>query len=144
MRSAAGRVARKRAALFACSLPPRNANDSNDPARSCRAALASTNRRAGQNGGATCRLRLDEQLATYELQPFLHAGQAESQASIRRVHVEANSFITNGELDEVPGSAKMHAEMPDPAVSHRVVQGLLEDAEETERHVRRYTARNAL
>ena len=106
--------------------------------------LASPNRRAGQNGGATCRLRLDEQLATYQFQTFLHAGQAESQASIRRIDVEANTFITNGEIDGVPGSAKMHIEMPDPAVSHRVVQGFLEDPEETERHVRRYTARNVL
>ena len=103
------------------------------------ATLASPNRRAGQNGGATCRLRLDEQLATYQLQTFLHAGQAESQASTRRIDVEANAFITNGEMDGVPGSAKMHIEMPGPAVSHRVVQGFLEDPEETERHVRRDT-----
>ena len=109
-----------------------------------RPALASPNRRAGQNGGATCRLRLDEQLATDQLQTFLHAGQAESQASTRRIDVEANAFITNGEIDGVPGSAKMHIEMPDPAVSHRVVQGFLEDPEETERHVRRDTPRNVL
>ncbi len=102
------------------------------------------NRRAGQNRGATCRLRLDEQLATYKLQTFLHAGQAESHASIRLIDVEANTFITNGEIDGVPGSAKMHIEMPDLAVSHRVVEGFLEDPEETERHVRRDTARNVL
>ena len=58
--------------------------------------------------------------------------------------VEADTFVTNGEIDGVPGSAKMHIEMPDPAVSHRVVQGFLEDPEETERHVRRYTLRNVL
>ena len=89
-------------------------------------------------------MRLDDQLATYQLQTFLHAGQAESQASTRRIDVEANAFITNGEMDGVPGSAKMHIEMPGPAVSHPVVQGFLEDPEETERNVRRYTARNVL
>jgi hypothetical protein len=106
--------------------------------------LASPHRRAGQNGGATSRLRLDEQLATYQLQTFLHAGQAESPASIRSIDVEANPFITNGEIDGVPGSAKMHIEMPDPAVSHRVVQSFLEDPEQTERHVGRYPGRNVL
>src|SRR4029450_3162511 len=106
--------------------------------------LASPNRRAGDNGGATFRLRLDEQLATDQLQTFLHAGQAESQASTRRIDVEANAFITNGEMDGVPGSAKIDIEMPDPAVSHRVVQGFLEDPEETERHVGRYAPRNVL
>jgi hypothetical protein len=39
-------------------------------------------------------LRLDEQLATYQLLTFPHAGQAEAQASIRRIDVEANAFIT--------------------------------------------------
>jgi hypothetical protein len=34
--------------------------------------------------------------------------------------------------------------MPDAAVSHRVVQGFLEDPEETERHVGRYTPRSVL
>jgi hypothetical protein len=53
-------------------------------------------RREGQNGGATCRLRLDEQLATDQLQTFFHAGQTESRASTRGIDVEANAFITNG------------------------------------------------
>ena len=57
---------------------------------------------------------LDDQLATYQLQTFLHAGQAESQASTRPIDVEANAFITNGEVDDVPGSAKMHIEMRSP------------------------------
>jgi hypothetical protein len=34
-------------------------------------------------------LRLDDQLATYQLQTFLHAGQTESPASIRRIDVSA-------------------------------------------------------
>jgi len=89
-------------------------------------------------------VRLDDQLATYQLQTFLHAGQAESQASTRRIDVEANAIITNREVDGVSGSAKMHIEMPGPAVSHTVVQGLLEDPEETERNVRRHTPRNVL
>ena len=102
------------------------------------------NRHAGHNGGAAFRLRLDEQLTTDQLQTFLHAGQAESQASIRRIDVEANTFITNGEIDGVLGSAKIHIEMPNLAVSHRVVQCFLENSEETERHVRRYAARHVL
>ena len=89
-------------------------------------------------------MRLDEQLATDQLETFPHAGQTESATSIRRIDVEANTFITNREIDGVPGSAKMHIEMPDLAVSHRVLQGFLEDPEKTERHVRRYTARNVL
>src|SRR4029077_19189865 len=80
----------------------------------------------------------------YQLQTFLHAGQAESQASTRRIDVEANAFITNGEMNGVSSSTKMHIEMPDPAVSHRVVQRFLEDPEETERHLRRYTLRHVL
>ena len=107
-------------------------------------ALASPNRRAGQNGGAAFRLRLDDQLATYQLQTFLHAGQAESQASTRRIDVEANAFITNGEVDDVPGSAKMHIEMRGPTVPYSVVQCFLKDPEETERNVRRHTPRNVL
>src|SRR5687767_4895884 len=51
-------------------------------------ALGSPSRRTRQNGGATCRLRLDEQLATDQLQTFLHAGQAESQTAVRRIDVE--------------------------------------------------------
>jgi hypothetical protein len=89
-------------------------------------------------------LRLDDQLAAYQLQAFLHAGQAESHASTRRIDIEANAIITNGEMNGVPGSAKMHSEMLRPAVSHPVVQGFLEDSEETERNVRRYTAWNVL
>ena len=78
---------------------------------------------------------LDEQLTTYQLQTFLHAGQAKSHASTRRIDVEADAFIANGEMDGVAGSAKMHIELLDLAVSHRVVQGFLEDPEETERRV---------
>ena len=55
-----------------------------------------------------------------------------------------NTVVTNGEIDGVPGSAQLHVDMPDLAVSHRVVQGFLEDPEETERNVRRYTRRNVL
>ena len=66
------------------------------------------------------------------------------KTSIRRIDVEANTFITNGEIECIPRSEKMHIEMPDPAMSHRVVQGFLEDPEEAERHVRRYIARNVL
>jgi hypothetical protein len=43
-------------------------------------------------------------------QTFLHAGQAESLASTRRIDVEADAFIANGEIDGVPGSAKMGRE----------------------------------
>ena len=98
----------------------------------------------GHDGRATCRVRLDDQLATHQLQAFLHAGEAEPHASIRFLDVEAHAVIANGEIDGVSGPAKMHVEMPDLAVSHRVVQGLLEDPEEAERHVRRNVARNVL
>ena len=54
------------------------------------------------------------------------------------------SFITHGEIEDVVGSAKVHAEMPGAAVAHRVVQGLLQDAEQTERHIGRHTPRNAV
>src|SRR5688572_22757797 len=91
--------------------------------------LASQNRCAGENGRASRRLRLDEQLAPDQLQAFLHAGQAETQASIRHIDVEADTFVTNGEVDGVPRSAKVHVETTDPAVSHSVVQGFLQDAE---------------
>jgi len=70
--------------------------------------LGSPSRRTRQNGGATCRLRLDGQLATDQLQTFLHAGHAESQTSIRRLDVEANTFIANGEIECAPRSEKMH------------------------------------
>src|SRR5687767_9319807 len=93
-------------------------------------ALVSSDRRACDNGGATGRLRLDVQLAAYQLQAFLHAGQAESQASIRRVGIEASTCIMNGESDRVPGSAKLHIEMPGAAVPHCVLQRFLEDSEE--------------
>jgi hypothetical protein len=109
-----------------------------------RDVLASLNRRAGENGRAACRLRLDEQLATDELETFPHAVQAQSQASTRRIDVKANAFITNGEMDGVAGSAKMDIELPDPAVPHRVMQRFLEYPEETERHVGRYAPRNVL
>jgi hypothetical protein len=108
------------------------------------AALASPNRRAGQNCGPTCRLRFDQQLATYQLETFPHAGHAKSEPLTRRIDVEANAFITNREMDGVLGAAKLDMEMPDPAVSDRVVQGFLEDPEQTERHVRRYAPRNVL
>jgi hypothetical protein len=58
--------------------------------------LTGPNRRAGQHGSATCRLRLDQQLATYQLQAFFHAGQTESRPSTRRIDIEAHAFITNG------------------------------------------------
>ena len=118
--------------------------DGGGPAGRPATAQASPKRRVSQNGGATCRVRLDEQLATDQLQTFLHAGQAESYAAIRLIDVEASTFITNGEIDGVPGSAKLHIETPDLAVSHRVVQGLLEDPEEAERDVSRDAARNVL
>ena len=107
-------------------------------------ALASPNGRAGQYGGATCRLRLDEQLAIYQLETFLHAGQAKSHASTRRIDVEANAFIPNGEINGVPVSAKMHIEVTHAAVSNGVAEGFLEDPEQTERRVIRYTPRNLL
>src|SRR5687767_12257851 len=117
----------------------------NDAVRGGRTgASASTNGRAGENRGATCRVRLDEQLAADELQTFFHAGQAEAEAFRRRVDVEADAFITNGEIEDVPGAAKMHTDMSGAAVSYGVVQGLLQDAEEAKRHVRRQAAGNIL
>jgi hypothetical protein len=89
-------------------------------------------------------VRLDDQLATDQVQTLLHAGQAESHASTRRIDVEADAFITHGEVDGVPGSAKMHIEMPRPTVPDAVVQGFLKDPEETERDVSRHTLRNVL
>lgn len=102
------------------------------------------NRRAGANGGAAFRLRLDDQIATDQLQAFHHASQAESRATTRRIDVEANAFITNGEVDGVPSSAKMDIEMPGSTVPYSVVQGFLKDSEETERNVGRHTARDVL
>src|SRR5688572_116703 len=89
-------------------------------------------------------MRSDQQLATYQLQTLLHAGQTEAQTSSCCLDVEANTVITNGEINAVTSSAKTHIEMPDSAVSHRVVQCFLENPEETERHVRRYGAGNVL
>ena len=99
-------------------------------------ASASPNRRAGDDRRASRRLRLDDQLATDQLQTFLHAGEAEPRASVRCLDVEADSLITNRELDGVAGSAKMDLEMPGAAVAHRIVHGLLEDPEQTKRQVR--------
>ena len=87
--------------------------------------LASQHRRAGHNDGAACELRLDDQLTTHQLETFLHAGQAESETSIRRLHVEAYSFITNGEIDGVAGAPESYVETADLAVSHRVVTTIL-------------------
>ena len=42
-------------------------------------------------------------------------------------------------MDGVCGSAKLHIEPTDPAVSHRIVQGFLENPEQTERRVVRHT-----
>src|SRR4051794_22817898 len=89
-------------------------------------------------------MRLDDQLAADQLQTFLHAGEAESRAPARRIDIEANAVVANGQVEGVPGSAKAHIEMMDPAVSHRVVQGFLKDAEETERYIRWHTGRNVL
>src|SRR5829696_988868 len=50
--------------------------------------------------------------------------------------------ITNGEFEGWAVSVQMHIEMPAAAVSHRVVQGFLENPVETERHVRRDGRRN--
>ena len=75
----------------------------------------------------------------------LAAAQTESPAPTRRrSDVEANAFIANREVDGVPGSAKMHIETPDPAVSHPVLQGFLEDPEETERNLGRHAPGNVL
>src|SRR5215203_3271249 len=99
--------------------------------------LASPNRRAGENGGATCRLRLDEQFATDQLQSLFHAGQAQAQTLVHITDVKAGTAIANGEIDRVASGAKMHIEGTDPTVSQCVVQRFLEHPEQTERHVSR-------
>ena len=106
--------------------------------------LASAKRRTGDNRRALPRLRLDDQLATNQLQTFFHAGEAEPHPSIRGLDVEADTPIADSEIDGVPVSTKMHIEMPGPAVSHRVVHGLLQDAEQAQRKVRRDISRDVL
>jgi hypothetical protein len=107
-------------------------------------ALASPNRSAART--VVPRFDCDSMtsLAAYQLQAFLHAGQAESHASTRRIDIEANAIITNGEMDGVPGSAKMHSEMLRPAVSHPVVQGLPGGLGRDRAKCQAYTARNVL
>ena len=101
-----------------------------------RGRLVSPSRHTRENGRPPGRLRFDEQLATDQLQAFPHAGEAKSQASIRRRHdIEASTLITNGEVDRVSRATKMDIELTDAAVSHRVVEGLLRHSEEAERHV---------
>ena len=70
--------------------------------------------------------------------------RAEAETSARRSDVEADAFIMNDEMDSVHGSAQMHLDPRATAVSKRVVQGFLEDAEEAVRHVGRQTRRNVL
>jgi benzoyl-CoA-dihydrodiol lyase len=63
---------------------------------------------------------------------------------IRVADVEADSLIANGEINAAFRAANMDIELPDAAVSHRVLQRLLKDSEETEGHVGRNRARHVL
>src|SRR6476469_7825122 len=103
-----------------------------------------SNRRPSPDRGATCCLRVDEQLPANQFQALPHARQAQAETMGRRRNVEADTFIANGELDGVAGSAKTNLDVLAPAVPNGVVQGFLENPEEAERHVRRDTGRDVV
>jgi len=89
-------------------------------------------------------LRLDEQLAVHQFYALLHTGEPKPWAAQSRLAVEAHAAIANDEVERIRCPAQLDAEPARTAMSYRVLQGLLEDAEEAQRYFLWHCLRDAL
>ena len=96
------------------------------------------------NRGAMLELRLNEQLAVYQFYALLHTGEPKPRAAQSRLAVEANAAIANDEVERIRCPAQLDAEPARTAMSYRVLQGLLEDAEKAQRYFLWHCLRDAL
>ena len=78
------------------------------------------------------RLRVNGEVAADDLQPLLHAGQAEPAPSHRLLRVEAGARILDCEVDGVDLSVQRDVGVTRPAMLDDILQGFLQDAVETQ------------
>jgi hypothetical protein len=113
--------------------------------RSLRRRIAiGVHRDTSVNRGAMLELRLDEQLAVHQFYALLHTGEPQARAAQGRLAVEAHAAIANDEVERIRCPAQLDAEPARTAMSYRVLQGLLEIAEETQRYFRWHCLRHVL
>ena len=82
------------------------------------------------NGRAVPALRVDGKVPAHDLQPLLHAGQAEPAPSHRLLRVEAGARILDCEVDGVDLTVQRDMGVTRPAMLDDILQGFLQDAVE--------------
>jgi hypothetical protein len=76
----------------------------------------------------------------HQFQPFLHADEAKPSAFLCRFAVKTCAGVSNRKMNLIRRSPQSYFDVPYPTVFYRIVEGLLHDAEEAKRNVRRQRA----
>ena len=79
------------------------------------------------NRGAAARLRFDQQIATDEFEPLLHAHEAKAAAPLRFLNVKAYSAIADHEVDPAIRRPESYRALPGRAMFRRIVESFLEN-----------------
>ena len=81
-------------------------------------------------------LRVDEKLPAHDLQPLLHAGQAEPRPSDGFVRVEAGARVLDCQIDGADLTVQRDLGASRHAMLDDILEGFLQDAVETEGDLR--------
>ena len=84
------------------------------------------------NRRAVLPLRVDGKLPAHDLQPLLHAGQAEPRPSHGFVRVEAGARVLDCQIDGADLTVQRDVGVSRHAMLEDILEGFLQDAVETE------------
>src|SRR5208282_1053892 len=76
--------------------------------------------------------RLDGQLAVHQVYPFPHTDKPQTSIVDSRLLVKADSMVAHAKLNFVQFSPQFNSEAPGAAMLQRILQGFLQDPEQTE------------
>ena len=96
------------------------------------------------NSCSALRLRINGKVPVDEFHPFFHAGETESGPAHCFLQIKADPWVIHTQLDLIGCNLEQHFELPNPTVLGSILEGFLQDPEETECNFLRQFFRNIL